>query len=205
MMSSAAPWAHVTLYYASFFAASGLLEMFGCYVANKFIVEVANPNPFSQELRTNASIMAAMRRIGPHESFWTLFYQCSPTLRPWVTDPKLRTALDPVNGDDTWQIDARNRVNYDTYWSLDAMSSFQQNFVVGSFPTCLQGDLSTQRSRTDLMIELAYSFVNQFGLSTDALSVLTPAGTRGQKVQQLILNGVPPNLSSTLNWAHCVV
>src|SRR2546428_12425750 len=32
MHVSAAAWAHVTLYYSSFFAASAILQMFGCYV-----------------------------------------------------------------------------------------------------------------------------------------------------------------------------
>src|SRR5664279_1872798 len=46
-----APWAHVTLYYASFFGANAILGMFGGWLDHERMVEVSNGTPNSQALR----------------------------------------------------------------------------------------------------------------------------------------------------------
>src|SRR6266516_4758285 len=48
---SNAPWAHVTLYYSSFFAANAILGMFGAWSHLKRLVDVESGIPHSQVLR----------------------------------------------------------------------------------------------------------------------------------------------------------
>ncbi len=204
MHTSAASWAHITLYYSSFFAASALLELFGCYVGEKFVIEATKLSPGSQELVLNWQALARLgvHRSGPHVQFWRVFYECSPSFGPFVNDSELKTALDPIQGNERWQIDTRNKVNYDTYKSIDVMSRLQASFDLNQFPRCLQGELSTQHSTSHAMLRLAFSFAKQFGLSTDALGLLTPSGSRSHKVQELILGAAVPDMTGTITWKH---
>src|SRR5436309_388275 len=107
MHTSAVAWAHVTLYYASFFAASALLEMFGCYAnESNFIVEVATGSPGSQRFDLNTHVMKdlGIEYRGAHEKFWYIFYDGSSHIYPWVTDSTLREVLKPGSVGETWQI-----------------------------------------------------------------------------------------------------
>ncbi|HZY93752.1 MAG TPA: hypothetical protein VFE98_02695 [Candidatus Bathyarchaeia archaeon] len=201
--TSAAPWAHVTLYYASFFAASALLGIFGCYVGDYFVVEVSRSSPGSQEMTFNKQVMSnlGIQKRGTHVKFWYVFYEAAPSLVPWITDVRQKTALDPVGGSYTWQIDTRNRVNYDTYRSVDMMKQFQRTFNPSQFPTCVQGDLATQLWSVDNISRVAFGFARQFNLVTDALIPLNSAGTsRANKVQELILGQALPSVSANVAW-----
>ena len=203
MMVGAAHWTQVTLYYASFFAASAFMEMFGSYLSRSLVVEVLNHNPGSQELLLSRRGMRALKSTcsGPHERFWKLFYINASSLYPWV-DQKLRNALLPIDSDEFWQTKTRNTVNYDTYFSVELMTRFMNDFDPNTFPGCLQGELNKQRVAVHGMIELAFAYATQFGLSTDALNALPPTGGRGTKVQRLVLDGVIPNISAKLSWTH---
>ena len=50
MVPSSSHWAHVTLYYGSWFAAHSLLGMFGCQVLSNHVIEVAQSSPGDQRL-----------------------------------------------------------------------------------------------------------------------------------------------------------
>jgi hypothetical protein len=204
MYTSAVAWAHVTLYYASFFAASALLEMFGCYAnENKFIVEVAAGLTGSQRLELNTHIMTdlGIQDRGAHEKFWYIFYDGSSHIYPWVANPILKEVLRPGSVGETWQIETRNKVNYDTQSSITTCERFQRNFDPNQFPGCIQGELSDQLSTVDNMTRLAFSYARRFRLNTDALSALTSTGaSRGHKIEQLILNERTPDLSGKISW-----
>ncbi len=204
MTTSAAAWAHVTLYYASFFAASALLEMFGCYAnERKFIVEVAAGSTGSQGLLLNSQVMSqqGLENMGSHERFWNIFYLCSPQIYPWVRDQKQKQVLDPNLTGVTWQINTRNRVNYDSHQSLALMESFDRTFDANRFPGCLQGDLATQLTIVDSMTRVAFSFARSFNLLTDALRGLPSAGaSRGSKIRDLIITKSMPTLWSKILW-----
>jgi hypothetical protein len=203
MHTSAAAWAHVTLYYASFFAASALLGIFGCYVGYKSVVEVSKVLPGSQEIAFDPDVMNKLsvpKKAGPHEQFWFVFYACSPSLIPLVIDRTLITALHPIQGNKTWQIDARNKINYDSYRSIDMMLKFQANFDPANFPSCLNGELPTQLWAANRMTGLVFDFAKQVNLSTDALRSFAGARSRGDKIDQLILRQGLPNVVSTIDW-----
>src|SRR3989442_1380126 len=50
MMPGAASWAHVTLYYSSFFSARVLIGLFGGLIGRDLVVEVQKSQPGTQEL-----------------------------------------------------------------------------------------------------------------------------------------------------------
>jgi hypothetical protein len=51
LVASAAPWAHVTSYYGSFYSAQAILGLFGVTIFNKKVVDVRRSSLGQQELR----------------------------------------------------------------------------------------------------------------------------------------------------------
>jgi len=187
MMPGAANWAHVTLYYSSYFAARALMGMFGGWIGTKVVVEVTTSQPGGQELvvtrpQTNYN--------PPHEKFWDLFYGAVESLVPWV-DGKLRFAIDPIGGNVTWQTQNRNEINYDSFAACQLASLFQATFKPTRFPASLPGVLSTQFSVAEGLLLIVCRFVRQFGLATDALDALLPAGARSGKINRLVFRDRP--------------
>ena len=45
MIRSCSPWAHVTLYYGTWYASQALLGMFGCVVFNRYVIDVDRGSP----------------------------------------------------------------------------------------------------------------------------------------------------------------
>lgn len=189
MTSASSPWAHVTLYYGSFFAANALLGMFGVWTYNRLAIDVVTNTPGNQELRITRNVVTVNQ--GPHRSFWELFYDAMRPLYPWV-DPALLFALQPVGGNVIWQIDNRNSVNYDTFVSLQMLTQFQGAFRRTRFPTSLPGVLNTQFRISDGLVRIVCAYAQQFGLATDALIGFLPNGTRRAKMQRLIFSELAP-------------
>lgn len=198
MISSSSPWAHVTLYYGSWYASRALLGMFGCTIFSpKFVVDVNKGSLGQQELH--------LRRIGTrigqeyttysgsHQVFWDLFYTTVQKLIP-VVDPRFAAVLSPISGDRAWQIQNRNDVNYDLLISFRLAESFERLFSKEGFPGCLPGVLSTQFQILETLLELVYSYASQFGLSTDALNGLGRSEPLRGKVRHLIYDDKSPNL-----------
>jgi hypothetical protein len=191
MTVSLSAWAHVTMYYSAFFAASSLLGMYGCWALNKNrIIDVTRSSPGAQQL--------TIRRWtstygGSHKAFWDLFYGNVSSLAPWVDLP-LRGAIAPVSGDVVWQIDSRNEINYDSFAACELMRDFQQSFRRSRAVSTLPGALRTQFNIMEAMLRLTASFAKDFGLETDALDLLQPAGQRRVKVRELILQDDLPEL-----------
>ncbi len=102
LVASAAPWAHVTLYYSSFFAASSLVGMFGGWLDTpNRIVEVKTNTPGTQELVLRKNPVSPNTYRGSHRQFWDFFYVACAPLLPW-TDSAHHLALTPVSSDITW-------------------------------------------------------------------------------------------------------
>jgi hypothetical protein len=190
-----APWAHVTLYYASFFAANAILGIFGGWMgqtqAGPRLVDVERGVEGSQQLRIHRGrLQSPNGATGSHRTFWDLFYDGAAGIAAWAP-AKLASALDPVNGDFAWQIAARNDVNYDMFHSWSASSLFYKTFRPAKLST-LSGPLRLQLEVTEQMIRLALHFAEAVSLS----SVLVGCGATGTRlqVQKRLASQAPPNL-----------
>jgi hypothetical protein len=199
MIPSASHWAHVTMYYGSWFAARAILGLFGVTIFKRYIADVRVGTPRQQQL--------ILRRIGsapgqesstyggPHERFWDLFYRAVTQLRPLV-DPQHAAFLTPILGDPAWLASQRNDVNYNSHAALVSAASFQASFSAGTFPTSLAGPLATQYLVQEGLLEIAFTYARMFSLATDATSVLSPPGGRAHKISKLVYSQRAPSLVS---------
>ena len=189
---SNAPWAHVTLYYSSFFAANAILGMFGVWIHFKSIVDVEQGTPKSQKLRIRRKFRSPFGYTGSHKVFWDFFYEGCISFSPWVP-PRLQQVTTPVNSDRTWPVRARNDVNYDSFIALQAAQNFANSFN----PTNLYsvtGPLRQQLELTEGMLRLALFFANYLGVSSSAFGSLVVTGKRS-KIMRMLVTKVPPNLT----------
>src|SRR5439155_7799434 len=72
-----APWAHVTLYYSSFFAANAILGMFGGFVKSegkRTVVDVVTQGVGAQEFAITRKVPVPLPATGSHGVFWAYFY-----------------------------------------------------------------------------------------------------------------------------------
>lgn len=197
MIPSSSPWAHVTLYYGSWYASRALLGMLGCAVFGKVVVDVNKGSPGQQELRLrgigskpgqyNSTFQ------GSHRIFWDIFYTAIQNLTPMV-DPHFAAVLSPVGGNRVWQIQHRNEVNYDSYVGFRVVEDFDRSFSKQAFPGCLPGVLNTQFGILEALLELVYSYAHRFGLSTDTLNGVGHPACLRDKVRSLIYTDKPPGL-----------
>jgi hypothetical protein len=201
LLPSASHWAHVTMYYGSWYAARAILGMFGCsiHTGTGKVVDVCCASPGAQELSVRSIGNSPGREptsyTGPHRRFWDLFYRAVVSLRLQLAS-HIAPALMPIAGDPAWQADRRNEVNYDTYAALQSAGTMQATFAASSFPGCLSGPLATQYHVLEALLEAAFAFAAQFGLSTDSLSSLSPVGTRKKKIAKLVYSEKAPRLVS---------
>lgn len=191
MRICSASWSHVTLYYASYFSASAILGMFGAYIETPYIlVKVRNGDVGSQELEIlrNKAVKSQTTYGGNHQMFWDFFYRAVRSLHAWIQEPELLLAIKPISSDPCWQINNRNEINYDSFKALDLSREFSANFNLGRFPSNLPGILNTQFTITESLVLLAFKYARDFGVSTDALDILSTAISRGDKIDALIFN-----------------
>jgi len=193
LVSSAAPWAHVTLYYASFFAAKALVGMFGGWIdGSKRIVEVQASTPGAQVLVLRRNVKAPNGYQGSHRAFWDFFYDAVRCVQPWV-DPQWSLALVPVNGDRAWQISARNEVNYDTRVAFDVVAKFPTALDRKNFRNSLTGPVATQLQVTEAMLLVAFKFARELHVESQVFSPFE-GGKRGACIQALIVDAGLPEL-----------
>jgi hypothetical protein len=188
---SNAPWAHVTLYYSSFFAANAILGMFGVWAHFKRLVDVDNGAVGNQILRITKRAQSPSGYDGSHKIFWDFFYEGCNTISPWVPI-EFQSATQPVNNDRTWQITARNEVNYDMFNALEEAIRLSTTFKPNRLRS-LTGPLAQQLDVTENMLKLAVYFADSFGLSSFPYEGLG-AGTRS-KVLRALVTKAPPRLS----------
>jgi len=192
LIPSNAPWAHVTLYYSSFFAANAILGMFGIWVHFQRLVDVEQGTPNAQILRVARRVQSPSGYSGSHKVFWDLFYEGRTTIDPWVPT-ELQAATAPVNNDRVWQINARNDANYDMFSAFEGAILLDNSFNPKKLRS-LSGPLSQQLDVTEGMLKLALYFAGFFGLNSFGYSGLA-AGTRANMLRALVTK-VPPALVS---------
>lgn len=187
------PWAHVTLYYSSFFAANAILGMFGgCISQTKSgnrVVDVERGVPGSQALRVHRRLASPAGAVGSHKTFWDFFYDAAASISAWAP-PALEPALKPVNGVFSWQIDERNSVNYDMFQAWDASTLLSGTFNAARLNT-LSGPLQLQLETTERIVHLGLSFANTLSLPNTALGGCGHAGTRHQIQRRLVTQRAP--------------
>ena len=189
-----APWLHVTLYYASFFAANAILGMFGGWIGTapprNRVVDVEDGTPHSQVLRIRRGVKSPNGLNGSHRLFWDFFYEAAATVSMWAPR-KLRSALIPVNGDFTWQTNQRNEVNYDTLRAWEASTLLHSTFKPNRFPESLNGPLGQQFETTEQMVRLATAFANMLAVQSFALDGCGARGTRLEIQKHLVRQRSP--------------
>jgi hypothetical protein len=187
---AAAPWAHVSMYYASFFFASATLLMLGAHTdGSSFVIDVAASAPKSQalEVHRRANKVQVVPGGGPHRAFWKLFYKATPSLHPLLT-PALQAVLQPVSGDEEWMIARRNEINYEADKAFEVMQDFFASFQLKSFDPknikgSLTGPLATQFGLAVGMADLAFFVAKSVGLDSEGLQGL---GKRSPTRKQLL-------------------
>jgi hypothetical protein len=189
------PWAHVSLYYSSFFAANAMLGMFGGWIGylkdGNRVVDVERGSPGTQELRIHRRQASPNWANGSHRAFWDFFYDATAYIAPWAPT-QLAAALDPVSGDTSWQITTRNEVNYDMFHAWAASSSFQATFKVSRVRKTLSGPFALQLEATERMLDLSLHFAKALSLSTFGLDGCGVSGSRAH-IQKRLVTQAPPS------------
>lgn len=191
---SNAPWAHVTLYYSSFFGANAVLGMFGGWLDHERMVDVERGTPNSQILRIAKGLRSPSGYRGSHKVFWDNFYEGCNSLLPWVP-LKLQPAISPVNGDRAWQSTARNEVNYDMHGAYTGAKLFGSNFNPKKL-RLLSGTLGQQLEVTEGMLKLAIHFATEFGVHSFAYEGLG-TGARARVFRELVTKSAPPMVNQS--------
>lgn len=187
LVPASAPWAQVTLYYASFFAANATLGLFGGWVGQTQdgirVIDVEHPLPGSQELRIYRRLASPSGAAGSHRIFWDFFYNSVASIAAWAP-PELAPALTPVNGNFAWQIAERNNVNYDMHDAWTASKLFHGTFRASRLKS-LSGPLQLQFEASERLIKLALRFAAEIALSTTALEGVGQTGASAQVRKKL--------------------
>jgi len=183
-------WAHVSLYYSSWFAAHSALGMFGCWVhGDGKVVQVKNDSPGLQEFSVTKNY--PIQHSGSHQFFWDAYYNAMNAFVLW-TDPALQLAVKPISSSPTWLIDKRNQINYQTILAFKLMDDYQASFDPANFPSSLHGDVATQFQLARAMLLFCAERAREFGLKTD----IYPATiTRERAIRDMIFNISPCNLA----------
>ena len=187
---SNAPWAHVTLYYSSFFAANAILGMFGVWVHFERLVDVDTGTIANQVLRISRRVQSPSGYKGSHKIFWDFFYEGCNAISPWVPT-QLQSVTQPVNNDRAWQITARNEVNYDMFRAYDGALQLNSTFNPKKLRS-LTGPLAQQLEVAENMLKLALYFANSFSLGSFPFEGLG-TGARA-KILRALVTKTPPGL-----------
>ncbi len=197
-----APWAHVTLYYASFFAANAILGIFGCWLGQTRnglrLVDVRHGVPGNQELRIHRRPSSPSGASGSHRAFWDFFYDGVASIVAWAPG-ELAPSLNPVNNDFGWQIAERNGINYDMFHAWSASTLFYNTFKPAKLKT-LSGPLKLQLDSTERILKLALHFAKAVSLSANALEGCGAEGTRLQ-IQNRLASQASPRLVTQSGFA----
>ncbi len=188
----AAPWAHVTLYYSSFFAANAILGMFGGYVkteGKRTVIDVLAQMPDSQEFLITRNPPLPAHAPGTHGAFWAFFYDSAAKVRPWAP-LGLAGALTPPT-DLVWQTTTRNAVTYDMFCAFETSQAFPAALDPTKFPASISGNLRQQLETTEQMVDLAMTFARVLKLECFALSGLANDSGRLKSQRRLVRRTAP--------------
>lgn len=195
LVPASAPWAHVTLYYSSFFAANAILGIFGGWIGHANgsvrVVDVEAGAPGNQELRIHRNLSSPSGAGGSHRAFWDFFYDAVASIAAWAP-AAMAGALSPVNANYAWQIAERNDVNYDMYHAWTAAKLMHETFKPSKLNS-LSGPLQLQLEASERLIKLALHFAAEAGLNTPALEGCGQSGSVSQ-VRRKLGSQRPPQL-----------
>jgi hypothetical protein len=196
-----APWAHVTLYYASFFSANAILAMHGGWVSsvkNKTtLVDVERGTPTSQRLKIHRGKSATSPNgaSGSHRIFWDHYYGATPNLTAWVPT-NLTGAFQPVNGTYSWQTDARNEINYDMHCAWESSKQLRATFRTTKLKS-VSGPLALQLEACELLTRTAKHFAARYGLEGNSLGNCGFNGDRTSIIRGLAKQRPPALLNQS--------
>ena len=197
-----APWAQVTLYYSSFFAANAVLGMFGGWIgqlqAQTCVIDVEGGVVGHQRLKIHRGFRSPSGARGSHRVFWAEFYDATASISAWAP-AELVSAFTPVNNDFAWQINERNNVNYDMFHAWGSSMRFFETFKPAKLHS-LSGPARLQLETTEQIVRIALHFAREVALPGAGLDGCGAAGNRLQSQKQLVTRTVPSLLSqSTLS------
>lgn len=174
LSSASAMWAQVTMYYASYYAATSILGLFGAVVdAPVRAILVGQGKPTHQELVSYVWTDFSPTRGESHRRFWETYYQLVSPLRDFL-GPAASDAIEPFKDLRTWQIEQRNLVNYDSRIALDLGLAFRTDFDPARFPESLPGSLRIQHLLTKATTDLALRLFHSCGLDTGHMREILP-------------------------------
>lgn len=194
LTASSVFWAHVSLYYCSWFAANAALGMFGCWVVGprgkfRIIIDVQQHAPGTQEFLVQKNYSTPVG--GSHQFFWHAYYRAMKSVI-FGTDKARLLAVTPIANSPTWTIDRRNVINYQSSQAFKMMEDFASKFDASKFPVGLQGDFVTQFELAKTLLLFSAERAVEFGLRTD---VYRKFNSRAQAIKELIYDAVPAKLS----------
>jgi hypothetical protein len=199
-------WAHVTMYYGTWYAAQAILAMFGAWIdcgKDAVVASVQNGIPGQQAISTRKSwryIKNLSNVNGPHQRFWDLFYSTIASISPLLPQPNSWVnGITPVLNDHTWLAKKRNDVNYDSLRTLNLACDFQRYFRSRKLRSTLPGDLKIQYNVMVSITELVFYFAGKFDVQTDALDRFKPLGNRRKKIIERIVNAKKHRILSKTN------
>ena len=192
LIPSNAPWAHVTLYYSSFYGANAILGMFGGWIDHERLVDVERGSPAPQILKVTKRPRSPNGYTGSHRVFWDYFYEGCNTIAPWVP-ADLQTAVTPINGDRIWLTNTRNDINYDMHGAYNGAMFLRANFNPKKLNS-LSGWLGQQFEVTESMLKLAIYFAKQLKVGSFAYEGLG-TGSRSKVFREMVTKA-PPGLVS---------
>jgi hypothetical protein len=195
LVPSNAPWAHVTLYYASFFGANAILGMFGGWIDHERMVDVEHGVSSSQILKVTRPARSPSGYRGSHGIFWDHFYEACNTLSPWVPT-EFHVAISPVRGDRRWLTNTRNDMNYDMHGAYDGALFLGTSFNPKKLSS-LSGSLAHQLEVTESMLKLALYFSKQLEVRSHAFEGLG-TGSRARVFREVVSKPTPALVNQSI-------
>lgn len=200
LVPAAVPWAHVTLYYSSFFAANAVLGMFGGWIGVGRVVEVGEGRPGGQAVRIHRRMRSPRVAGGSHQRFWDFFYDSVAGLTAW-TPREFGDALSPSTGNYDWQIVGRNAVNYDMTRAWMSSVDFGGKFD-GKHLGTVKGPIALQLEAAEQVIGLAQYFADELAVFSFGFGA-NENGTRRQ-IQRRLATRRPPGVVGQSGFAEMI-
>lgn len=187
------PWAFVTLYYGSFFAATALMGALGAWkLRGNVVLQVMHTSPPVQRFAVHK---VTSTYNGSHEKFWEFYFNNSASLIASASGAE-RFSLSAISADVTWLTARRNDFNYDSFAACELAELHKKNFSVAGFPASLPGALNTQFRFLESLLTIANRVAKSVGIDSDAVSLLSSSPTRSQRVKDLVFKDVPPGMAA---------
>lgn len=178
------------LYYSSFYAATSIMAMMGCWLRyrNRW-VEVVDANPGAQRLQYKMQDYPGPS--GSHKIFWKAYYSSTAQLQNWLPR-EAGLAIRPISGQSSWFIDLRNKVNYQPFDAFHLIAEFERKYDESDIPECFPGELNTAYKVAKSFLYALLEMTRYTGLQTD---IYTNNFLRALEIELAVINPHPRALS----------